>query len=168
MTNFVFQVKADLTMSQLEKSDQKETRISHYEVNLVLVKLVWSNILYTCSQMESSPFEHNKTKHWTTLFVLIVLNLMMHFFHRGAGKRHHEIKYEHKEGLLLICCYLSILTTFLPIINKETNFRTSPWTTLVSNFFFHLFILPIFFFFICIIGARQTEGLGLLVPITSL
>ena len=36
MTNFVFQVKADLTMSQLEKSDQNETRISHYEVNLML------------------------------------------------------------------------------------------------------------------------------------
>ena len=85
MTNFVFQVKADLTMSQLEKSDQKETRISHYEVNLVLVKLVWSNILYTCSQMESSPFEHKKTKYWATLFVVIVLNLMMHFFHRGAA-----------------------------------------------------------------------------------
>ena len=40
MTNFVFQVKADLTMSQLEMLDQNETRTSHYEVNLVLVKLV--------------------------------------------------------------------------------------------------------------------------------
>ena len=40
MANFVFQVKADLTMSQIEKSDQNETRISHYEVNLILVKLL--------------------------------------------------------------------------------------------------------------------------------
>ena len=40
MTNFVFQVKADLTVSQLEKADQNETRISHYEMNLVLVRLV--------------------------------------------------------------------------------------------------------------------------------
>ena len=57
MTNFVFQVKADLTMSQLEKSDQNETRISHYEVNLVLVKLVWSKTFYTRATFE----------HWATL-----------------------------------------------------------------------------------------------------
>ena len=47
MANFVFQVKADLTMSQLEKSDQNETRISHYEVNLMLVKLLLRKTFYT-------------------------------------------------------------------------------------------------------------------------